>query len=132
MLDLCRGGELLRVIRHFNDEAAAAVAAAARGAGRVPAISAGTPTTLTSTAHGGPTSIIAMTGTSGGVTPLAPALPAPLSTGGVPTRVAQFYVAQLVTALEYLHTELHVVHRDLKPENVLLTDKVRGAQSFPA
>ena len=34
-------------------------------------------------------------------------------------------LAQLVCALEYLHTELLVVHRDIKPENVLLTERVR-------
>ena len=31
-------------------------------------------------------------------------------------------MAELVSALEYLHTKLRVVHRDLKPENVLLTE----------
>jgi serine/threonine protein kinase len=33
---------------------------------------------------------------------------------------ARFYFSQLVSVLEYLHTELCVVHRDLKTENVLL------------
>ncbi|DAZ93729.1 TPA: hypothetical protein N0F65_007355 [Lagenidium giganteum] len=34
--------------------------------------------------------------------------------------VTQFYMAQLVVALEYLHTK-KVVHRDLKPDNLLLS-----------
>ena len=32
---------------------------------------------------------------------------------------AMFYVAEMVLALEFLHSH-HIVHRDLKPENILL------------
>ena len=31
----------------------------------------------------------------------------------------QFYVAEMVSAIEYLH-QIGIIHRDLKPENVLL------------
>ncbi|GEQ67717.1 hypothetical protein JCM33374_g1382 [Metschnikowia sp. JCM 33374] len=33
---------------------------------------------------------------------------------------ASFYIAQIVLALRYLHSELKVIYRDLKPENCLL------------
>jgi 3-phosphoinositide dependent protein kinase-1 len=35
---------------------------------------------------------------------------------------AAFYTAEIILALEYLHTVKGVIHRDLKPENVLLSD----------
>jgi serine/threonine protein kinase len=40
--------------------------------------------------------------------------------GQLPERAARFYAAEIVLALEYLHS-LSVLYRDLKPENLLLT-----------
>ncbi|GME97908.1 unnamed protein product [[Candida] boidinii] len=37
-----------------------------------------------------------------------------------PNRVAKFYAAEVLLALEYLHSK-NVIYRDLKPENILLT-----------
>jgi serine/threonine protein kinase len=33
-----------------------------------------------------------------------------------------FIVAELVSALEYLHQQQNVIHRDLKPENILFSN----------
>jgi len=38
--------------------------------------------------------------------------------------LAQYYTAQIVSALEYLHS-LHIAHRDLKPENLLLDENFK-------
>ena len=40
--------------------------------------------------------------------------------GACPVTDARFYVAEIVCAIQYLHS-LGIIHRDLKPENVLLT-----------
>jgi serine/threonine protein kinase len=40
--------------------------------------------------------------------------------GRFQTRVAVFIAAEIVLALEYLHTEIKAIHRDIKPENILL------------
>lgn len=41
------------------------------------------------------------------------------SSGGLPESTVRFYAAEIVLALEYLHS-YKIVHRDLKPENLLL------------
>jgi len=42
--------------------------------------------------------------------------------GCLDQNVAKFYIAEIILALEYLHS-LGIVHRDLKPDNVLLDKK---------
>ena len=37
-----------------------------------------------------------------------------------PEGLAQFYAAEILLALEYLHEKMNVIYRDLKPENILL------------
>ena len=37
-------------------------------------------------------------------------------------RIASFYIAELILAIEHLHN-LGIVHRDLKPDNMLLDSK---------
>ena len=44
---------------------------------------------------------------------------------GLSEKQAHRYFCQLVSALEYLHSELHVIHRDIKAENIML-DKYKN------
>lgn len=46
------------------------------------------------------------------------------SHGTLPLHIAQYYLAAIVDALEYLHGKGYV-HRDLKPENIMLTPNMR-------
>eukprot|EP00096_Caligus_rogercresseyi_P009243 TRINITY_DN3105_c0_g1_i1.p1 TRINITY_DN3105_c0_g1~~TRINITY_DN3105_c0_g1_i1.p1 ORF type:complete len:503 (+),score=169.56 TRINITY_DN3105_c0_g1_i1:111-1619(+) len=39
--------------------------------------------------------------------------------------LTDFYTAQILSAIEFLHFKLRVVHRDLKPENILLNEEMR-------
>ena len=39
--------------------------------------------------------------------------------GGISEEVVRFWVAEIASALEYLHRQL-IIHRDLKPDNILL------------
>jgi 3-phosphoinositide dependent protein kinase-1 len=43
--------------------------------------------------------------------------------GSFNLKCTQFYVAEIVTALEYLHKK-NIIHRDLKPENILITEEM--------
>ena len=41
------------------------------------------------------------------------------STGKLPIELVRHYAAEIISALEYMHT-CRIVHRDLKPDNILL------------
>ena len=40
--------------------------------------------------------------------------------GALSEEQARLYFCQLISVLEYLHTEKHIMHRDLKAENILI------------
>lgn len=42
--------------------------------------------------------------------------------GSFPEQVAQFYIVEVILALEFLHQH-DIVYRDLKPENILLDNE---------
>mmetsp|Transcript_149006 Transcript_149006/g.415218 ORF Transcript_149006/g.415218 Transcript_149006/m.415218 type:complete len:484 (+) Transcript_149006:64-1515(+) len=35
----------------------------------------------------------------------------------------RFYIAEIVEAVDYIHTKLHCIHRDIKPDNIVLDAK---------
>eukprot|EP01029_Cantina_marsupialis_P020328 TRINITY_DN4767_c0_g1_i1.p1 TRINITY_DN4767_c0_g1~~TRINITY_DN4767_c0_g1_i1.p1 ORF type:complete len:1041 (-),score=292.86 TRINITY_DN4767_c0_g1_i1:1478-4600(-) len=47
---------------------------------------------------------------------------APSAYGGLPIDVARFYTANVILALEYLHSR-GIMYRDIKPENLVLNEK---------
>ena len=43
--------------------------------------------------------------------------------GAITLESAQFYIAEIINALEYMHSR-GIIHRDLKPENILLDESL--------
>jgi serine/threonine protein kinase len=39
----------------------------------------------------------------------------------MPMDLVRYYAAEIISALEFLHTK-KIIHRDLKPENILVSD----------
>ena len=52
--------------------------------------------------------------------------------GLVSDALAPAFVADLVSALTYLHLEKRLLHRDLKPENIFVSRRVAGCAARPA
>lgn len=51
---------------------------------------------------------------------------------GIPLHVVRRLARQVLVALDYLHTQCHIIHTDLKPENVMLTQPVKPRKSDAA
>ena len=117
--ELCRGGELLRVIRTFNAEARRADRRRLAPGGRASESSSDSdidklqarPHAVTSDEP----SRLGLTMNPWGA--------------GLPLTLARYYCAQLVCVLEYLHTVLHVVHRGVSLSCYLI--HVLAANSTP-
>ena len=43
-----------------------------------------------------------------------------ISSEKLPLELVRYYAAEIISALEYMHTR-RIVHRDLKPQNLLVT-----------
>lgn len=43
-----------------------------------------------------------------------------MATAGLPDATVQFYIAQMVLALDHMHSQCDLLYRDIKPENMLL------------
>lgn len=41
---------------------------------------------------------------------------------GCDPSLIRFYLAEIISAIDYLHNTVHLIHRDLKPENILITE----------
>ena len=40
----------------------------------------------------------------------------------IPIQLVRFFVAEIILALEFMHTKSNICHRDLKLDNILLDD----------
>lgn len=109
--ELCRGGELLRVIRTFN-------AAARQNSGTRGGLDCSSDSESDADDRGRITDAIAGTSQTPAHSNASSRATEKLTMNpwgaGLPLPLAQYYIAQLVCALEYLHTSLHVIHRGAK------------------
>jgi serine/threonine protein kinase len=46
-----------------------------------------------------------------------------IKAGPITENVLARLTAQILTGLEYLHKQLHIIHRDIKPQNILINSK---------
>lgn len=124
VIDLCRGGELSKLIRHHREKNDDLISTAAIPSSSLhisastigsSASSSSSPALLPSSPKAAETSINGNTRKSVSFHQQQKAFRA------LPVEDARFYFAETLCALQYLHSK-SIVHRDIKPENILITD----------
>ncbi len=120
VIDLCRGGELSKLIRYHREKKddmmsmAVSSSHASASASTTAHLSSHSPALL-------PSSPKAAEASLNGSARKSVSFHQQKAFRALPVEDARFYFAETLCAIQYLHSK-SIVHRDIKPENILITD----------